>query len=123
YLSTTANTYSGTTTASGGALVATNTGAFPGYASSGRITASGTGIVAVSVGGPGQWTLSDVDTFLANATFGAATSAGGIAVDTGNDVTYATNITIAGGFAKLGGGTLTLTGTNTYAGGTSVLGG
>ncbi|MEY3394702.1 MAG: hypothetical protein RL346_938 [Verrucomicrobiota bacterium] len=114
-LSNSANTYSGTTTATGGVLVATNTGALSGYNSAGKIIFNG-GAIGARVGGSG-WTTADVDTLLSNAT----KTSGQLAIDTTNgDVTQWANLTTANlgglGIAKLGSNNLTLNQSGSYGG-------
>ncbi len=129
-ISNTNNTYSGGTTVNGGALIAGNTGALPGYTAGGNIVVNPGATLAVTAGtNAGEFSLTSggaVDQVLNNATFGAGANLGLLIAGTEN-VGYGTSIadTINGsrGFMKLGTGVLSLTGNNTYSGGTQVNGG
>ena len=117
------NTYSGGTKVLGGALVATRTAALPGYSSPGQVAVCPTGTLAVSAGGAGQWTASDVAAVLSSATFQAGADFG-INVDAGNTFAYSSGLSgPTRGFTKLGDGTLLLGGSNTYGGGTTLIAG
>ncbi len=112
---TAANTYSGTTTISGGALVDGITNALP----------TGT---ALTVTSPGIFNLSGFNQQVASVTgSGIVTDSGTAATFTVNNATadsYAGTITGANlSLTKTGAGTLTLTSANTYGGSTSVSGG
>lgn len=114
------NTYTGTTTAAAGTIIATGTGSLPGYATANRVVFDG-GTLAVRPGGSG-WTTGQVDSLLAAAT----KTAGALGIDTTNgNVTQWTAFTTTNfgpnlGLAKLGPGSLTLSSSNTYAGATSI---
>jgi fibronectin-binding autotransporter adhesin len=136
-----ANTYTGNTTISGGALqFANQTSLYTGNATSwtaAKIKVASGGTLALNVGGASEFTTGNVTTLLNNlgGTNGNATAgfAGGskIAFDTtGGNFTVANNIadsTGTGGGAigvtKRGSNTLTLTGANTYTGSTFVTSG
>ena len=73
YLNNTNNTYSGTTTASAGALYASAPGSLPGYAS-GKVTVKSGGTIAVPVSnGTAGWTLSQIHDLATATTFTAPT--------------------------------------------------
>ncbi|MGA2254373.1 MAG: autotransporter-associated beta strand repeat-containing protein, partial [Thermoguttaceae bacterium] len=117
------NTYGGTTTVSGGTLLATSTASLPGYNTSGKVSVDGGATLAAQTGGgTAGFSSGQIDSLLANATWTNNTS--GLGIDTTNgDFTYGSNITWAVGLSKLGANTLTLTGSNTYSGVTTVSGG
>ncbi|MFN7339615.1 MAG: beta strand repeat-containing protein, partial [Opitutia bacterium] len=113
-----ANTYSGTTTVSGGVLAVASASSLPGWSTSGRVTvASG---AALALGN--AFTDADIATFLATPALASGASLG-FDTSSGNRA-YAANLTNAGraslGLVKVGANTLTLSGTNTYSGLTSV---
>jgi autotransporter-associated beta strand protein len=116
------NTYSGTTTINAGALIANSNVSLPGYNAAGRVIVNAGGTLAVSAGGPGQWTSADLATVIGNATFNAGSGLG-INVDTGNTFTLTAPITGGVSFTKFGAGTLTLTGASTYTGATNLAAG
>ena len=126
------NTYSGPTTvaANGGVLLATTPASLSHFSTPGQVVtldnvAGALSTVAVSAGGPGQWASTDIDTLLANATWGVG-SLLGINVDTGNSFSYGGMLADLGGAGKpglnkLGAGALAITNTgNTYTGTTLV---
>ncbi len=125
-----ANTYTGGTTVNSGVLIAANTGALPGYTTTGNIIVNTGATLAVTAGtNAGEYSLTSgggVDTVLGNVSFAASGNLG-IQVNAPENVTYGTSIadTVNGslGFMKLGTGILSLTGNNTYTGGTQVNGG
>ena len=101
------NTYTGTTTATGGVLVATTAAALPGYDSLNHVVING-GAIGARLGGTG-WTTDQVDILLRNAT----KTSGALAIDTTNgDLTQWSNLNatnLAGlGIAKAGSNNLTL---------------
>ncbi len=112
------NTYVGTTTVSSGALEAATTSALPGYNTPGVISVSTASVLAVRAS---QWSQTDMNTLLANATWNPG-SFFGLSVASGS-YTYGDPFSGTLGLAKVGGGTLELTATNTYAGGTMLSGG
>ena len=117
------NTYTGTTTATAGVLVATKAAALPGYNAADKVIFNG-GAVAVQVGGSG-WTTTQVDTLLTKAT----KTSGALGIDTTNGsltqwtAFTTTNLGSTLGLAKLGTNTLTLDLANNYAGATTVTAG
>ncbi|MFN9272585.1 MAG: beta strand repeat-containing protein, partial [Planctomycetia bacterium] len=110
------NTYSGTTTISGGVLIASSSSALPGFASSGRVVFGG-GILQLPVDGT-LWTMGQVGTIFANAT----KTSGQLAIDVASGNQSQTGGAYSGGIGlrKLGSGTLSLTAANTYTGTTTV---
>ena len=117
------NSYGGTTTVSSGTLQAMLTASLPGYTSGGSISVAGA-MLAVNVGGTGQFQAADVTSVLNNVSFGPASYLGFDATNASTSFTVANNITNANlGLAKLGGGTVVLSGSNSYPGGTSIGGG
>ena len=116
-----AQSYTGTTTGTAGALVATTTAALPGYNVPGKMIFNG-GAIGAQVGGAG-WTTAEVDTLLSNAT----KTSGALGIDTtnGNLVQWTPFTTNFGalGLNKLGAGDLTLDQANTYTGATTVTAG
>ena len=117
------NTYSGTTSITGGVLSITSTAALPGWDTPGRYTTSAGGALVVgnAVTDADFNTIRTTGTFLNQALIGFDTTAG--------DRTYAgTPLANIGsgtaiGLMKIGTGTLTMNAANTYTGTTSVRGG
>lgn len=119
---TVAQSYTGTTTSTGGALVAATTAALPGYNVAGKMIFNG-GAIGGQVGGAG-WTTGEVDTLLSNAT----KTSGALGIDTTNgNLTQWTPFTTTNfgslGLNKLGANDLTLDQANTYTGPTTVTAG
>jgi fibronectin-binding autotransporter adhesin len=122
------NTYTGTTTVSGGILVGAKPASLPGCNAFGSITVASGAAAGGYVAASGYWTEADLATLRthANWTAGAA-----LAIDTTpGSYTYTSALTdggIAGtisiGLVKLGAGNLTLSVANTYTGLTTVLAG
>ncbi len=114
------NTYTGTTTVSGGTLLPTKAAALPGYDSAGKVVFNG-GTVGVQIGGSG-WTTAEADTLLSNAT----KTSGALGIDTSNgSLTQWTAFSTANlgstlGLTKSGANTLILDQTNTYTGTTTI---
>ena len=103
YLNNTNNTYSGTTTASSGAIYASDPGALPGYAS-GKVTVKSGGAIAVRVSnGTAGWTLSQIHDLATATTFTAPDATLGIDTSLA-DMNYGYTLPLY----KLGTGTLTL---------------
>ena len=99
-----ANTYSGSTTVTGGTLQPNDLAALPGYTTAGKIIFNG-GTINVPVGGAG-WATGDVDILLANAT----KTSGSLGIDTtSGNLTQWTPFTTTN-FGSIG---LTKNGTNT----------
>ena len=115
------NSYIGSTTVSGGILLAKTTSALPGYGVAGSVSASSGATLAVSVGGSNEWTAANVDTLRTYAVLPTGSFLGLDATD--GNFTYASNIGGPMGLAKIGGGTVWLTGTNSYGGSTIASGG
>jgi|GEM_PF-5209928 len=102
------NTYTGPTTVGGGILHATKTAALPGWNVPGQITAFGGGGIGMNVGGPGEWTLPDVETMRASVNFLGTPSLGFDTTNAGGNFIYTTMIPGAFSVTKTGVGTLTL---------------
>ncbi|MCX8495108.1 MAG: autotransporter-associated beta strand repeat-containing protein, partial [Akkermansiaceae bacterium] len=104
-----ANTYSGTTTISGGGSVQ--------FASAANL---GTGSISLS---DGKLIWASGNTADVSSRF-AALGASGATFDTnGNDIAFASALSGTGRLVKIGAGVLSLTANNTYSGGTAVTGG
>jgi|GEM_PF-2136044 len=109
---TAANTYTGTTTVTAGALRAATTASLPGYNTPGRVSVLAGGALTVNVGGASDWTLTDIATLRTNVSFASSASIGFDTTNaTGGTFTYSDNIPATLGVLKGGAGTLTLTGT------------
>ncbi len=116
-----ANAYSGNTMVSNGVLSVSKASALPGYDLPGKVSVnSGAGLV-VGVGGAGQWSTTEINALMANATFGADSSFG--FDTTGGNYTNSADISYPLGLLKIGPNTLKLSGNNTYTGSTIVYGG
>ena len=119
-----ANTYTGGTSVTAGALTFLNTTAKP---ATGTTTVAALATLGIGVVGSNAFTIANVDSLFANTLTNvimAATS--NVGIDTTNgDFTYDTSV--AGsptkGLVKLGANTLTLSGTNTYTGVTTLTAG
>ena len=132
------NGFSGPTTIRGGALqFATRTAAYGGdptkWTAANLRTGSGS-MLAVNVGGPGEFTAADVDIIAALGTPSTGFANGStLGLDTTNTVggtfAYASSIANPNGganalrIAKYGPGTLALSGSNTFTGGIDLVGG
>jgi autotransporter-associated beta strand protein len=116
------NTYTATTTAAAGTLLATRAVSLSGYNSAGKVIFNG-GTIGAQLGGSG-WTTTEVDTLLANAT----KTSGALAIDTTHEnLTQWTPFTASSfgalGLTKLGTNTFTLGQANTYTGSTTIAAG
>jgi fibronectin-binding autotransporter adhesin len=110
---TVSNSYSGTTTLSGGTLNVSDPGAIP------------AGSSLTFAGGALQYSAPNAVDY-SSAPYGIVNSSGAIAVDTNSqNVTYAGVIgsSNSGGLTKIGAGTLLLGGNNSYGGTTAILAG
>lgn len=121
------NSYSEGTNIRAGMLEAKTTAALPGWNSSG-IAVARDAILAVRVGGTGEWNSEndDIAALLASAAFADGARLGVDTTDGPFSYSTAINDTAedaALGLAKLGDGKLTLTGTNGYTGGMRIYGG
>jgi autotransporter-associated beta strand protein len=120
-LLTGSNTYSGNTEAVAGVLTVGMPASLPGYNSSGKISVDPGATLAVRAGAAaGEWTSSQIDTLLANATFNTDSNSNTVSyfgIDTtGGPFSYGSVIGGTQGLNKLGSNTLTLTGANTFTG-------
>ena len=114
------NIYSGSTTVSGGTLVATNSQALP-YSSVPTLSVTNSATLVLSVGGTG-WQSAAVNGLVStnNSGFAPGTVLG---IDTANATggfVYGFPISGSMGLTKFGSNSLTLTGNNTYSGTTTV---
>ena len=114
-LSNASNTYNGDTTVNQGILTATVTGALPGYNSPGKVTVASGAILGTRTGA--SWTMANIETLRANATWSSTGSILGLDTSGGNFV-FSNDIAGAQSIAKLGNNSLTLSGNNTYTGNT-----
>jgi autotransporter-associated beta strand protein len=121
YLFTNANTYTGTTTVScgalrlGNALAVQNSTVSVGVANGLAFDTATAGTTSFTVGGlsgSAAVALSDITTTTTGVTL--------LVGNNGTSTTYAGALSGTGALTKIGGGTLTLSGANTYAGLTSV---
>ena len=118
------NSYTGNTRGNAGILLATVATALPGYDSAGKVIFNG-GTIGVRIGGS-NWTTTQVDTLLSNAT----KTSGALGIDTTNG-SISQWTTFAGGagnfgalgLTKLGSNALTLDQANTYTGPTRIAAG
>lgn len=129
------NTYAGVTTVSAGLLVATKPGTLPGYQdpelSGGelpvRVAVASGAALTVRMGGVGEWSPTQFDDLLNNASI-QPTGSTFVGIDTTNatgpvqiDGLLTSLVTVPGyGFAKTGPGILELTGVNGYTGQTGI---
>ncbi len=114
------NSYTGGTFVENGTLLTESTAALPGYPPQETplpVTVETGGTLAVAAGGTGEWSQSDIEKLLPNATFD---NGSGLEIDTASGVNFSFGGVIGGSLqlAKSGMGTLDLTGNNTYTGGT-----
>jgi len=118
------NTYSGNTYINGGALSLLKTNTVLGYNTPGRISVASNAVLAVRVGGAGQWDYTARVDLATNASMAAGSLFG---FDTTSASTTIpenlTDVSVSIGYAKLGANTLTLTGSNSYTGPTWLMGG
>ena len=120
------NTYSGQTTISAGTLEAKTTAALSNYNNTGYITVAPGAMLAVSVGGAGEWNSGvndDIATLAANASFAPGGALGIDTTDATGGMTYSGALSGAFGLTKIGPNTLTLAGANTYSGATTIAAG
>ena len=115
------NSYSGTTSVSGGTLEAGSPGALPGYGTASKLSVTNSATLVLAVGSSG-WQSAAVNSLVStnNGGFAAGTVLG---IDTANATggfTYGNNISGNLGLTKFGSNSLTLTGNNTYVGNTVV---
>jgi len=84
------NTYSGSTTITAGVLGVKTTSSLPGYSTSGMVSVANSAMLAISVGGSGEWNstaTNDIAVLLGHATFYSGSALG---IDT-TDATTATS--------------------------------
>jgi fibronectin-binding autotransporter adhesin len=123
-LSGTNNAIPGGIFVNGGTLLATNTGAAPGW-STGQLAVATSANFAVSAGATGEWSTANIGTLLGTNAFGAGSNIG-VNVDSGMTFAYGTDFgtnQVAKGLLKAGPGQLTLTTPNSYTGVTTISGG
>jgi len=113
------NSYSGTTSVTGGTLAVTKATALPGYNTAAKVTVSGTSTLQLSFGGASDWTTTEVNDLLTANAAGFVNGAL-LAIDTTNGSGSFGNAAVTNTIrlSKIGINTLTLTGSNTYAGAT-----
>ncbi len=120
------NTYSGQTTVSAGTLEAKTTAALSNYNNSGYITVASGAMLAVNMGGAGEWNSGypdDIAALAASASFASGAALGIDTTDAPGGVTYAGALAGSFGLTKIGPNTLTLAGANTYTGLTTIAAG
>ena len=118
-----ANTYTGGTNVNAGVLQVKTPGSLPGYNAPNSVSVAPAAMLAVNVGGSGQWNSSATDNIaalLGNANFAAGAALGIDTTDATIAVTYSGVIGGNVALAKLGPNTLILTGSNTYSGSTTI---
>jgi len=118
-LSSTSNSYTGTTTVSQGILTANSTTALPGFSTTGKVSVAAGATIAVRTG---AWTAANIDSLRGAATWSTTGSILGINTTTGN-FAYNSDITGAHSISKLGTNTLTLGGNSSYSGATIIAAG
>ena len=116
YLTSTNNTYTGTTIISNGVLNVAHVGTLPGYSTPGKVTVAPAGTLAAMTGnGTVGWSKAQLDTLRTTTAFAASSSALGLDTSFG-DFVYDSSITQTVTLAKYGTNTLTLTGVNSISG-------
>ena len=120
------NTYTGSTTISGGVLEAATTAALPNYSTAGKLSVAASATLALAFGGAGQWNSGAGNNLgsLLTANGGNFAAGSALGIDTtGGNATYTGAIAGGMGLTKLGVNTLYLTNNNTYTGMTTISGG
>jgi autotransporter-associated beta strand protein len=111
------NTYAGATRITAGTLQATMFGSLPIYTSSTSLSVASGAMLAVNVGGAGEWTSAGLAGLMGN---GGAFSAGAwLGIDTGDAggaFACSSNVASNVNFNKIGAGTLIFSGSNTFTG-------
>ena len=120
YLTSSNNTYSGTTIVSNGTLNVKYAGSLPGYSTTGRVTIVGGGTLAVQTGdGATGWSSDQINALHTNATPLANTAV--LAIDaTLAPAPDVNNIRKNYALTKLGANSLTLSGLNAFSGAITV---
>ncbi len=110
------NYYDGPTEILAGTLQVTQAASLPGQTTPGLITVASGTTLAVTAGGPGEFTAFDFINLMTNAVFSNGST---LSIDTTQgDFDLTSEITQNISLVKLGGNTLTLSGANTYGGST-----
>jgi fibronectin-binding autotransporter adhesin len=119
-----ANTYSGSTTINAGTLQFLNEGTFYNgvinSTTAANVSVASGGTLALSVGGTGEFTTTDIGTITGSAGFANGSALGLDTTDAGGNFALTNSLSGAYGLTKLGTGTLTVSGANTYTGTTTV---
>ncbi|MEK7953052.1 beta strand repeat-containing protein [Luteolibacter soli] len=106
---TSTNSYTGNTKVLGGTIFFSKTASLPGFATPGRLSVGEFGGLGMNVGGAGEFTLAQLETYRTNGTFLGTYHP--LILDTANagaDQTYTSSLTQMGAFAKRGANKLTL---------------
>jgi fibronectin-binding autotransporter adhesin len=117
---TSANSYTGTTTLSGGITRARRNDSLSGYATPGNVSVASGATLALNVGGTNEWTSANIDTLRNNATFSSGSILGIDTTNAAGGFNYGSNVGGNLGIRKFGNNTLTLSGNNSYTGTTTV---
>lgn len=115
-----ANSYSGSTTVSGGTLQAKLATSLAGYGTPGNVSVASGATLLLNVGGASQWTAANIDTLRANATFSTGSLLGLDTTDATSAFTYSSDIGGVLGIRKSGANELILSGNNSFTGDSTV---